>query len=55
MSAPIRHDFSKLRRLPPYVLAEVTQLRHAARSAGEDIVDLGMGNPDLPTPDLVVE
>jgi alanine-synthesizing transaminase len=51
----IRHDFDKLRRLPPYVLAEVTQLRHAARRAGEDIIDLGMGNPDLATPPHVVE
>ncbi len=50
-----RHDFDKLRRLPPYVLAEVTQLRHAARQAGEDVIDLGMGNPDLPTPPHVVE
>ncbi len=51
----IRHDFAKLNRLPPYVLAEVTDLRHAARRAGEDIIDLGMGNPDLPTPPHVVE
>ena len=51
----MRHDFAKLRRLPPYVLAEVTQLKHAARKAGEDIIDLGMGNPDLPTPPHVVE
>ena len=51
----IRHDFDKLKRLPPYVLAEVTQLRHAARRAGEDIIDLGMGNPDLETPSHVVE
>jgi alanine-synthesizing transaminase len=43
-----RHDFHKLNRLPPYVLAEVTDLTHAARRAGEDIIDLGMGNPDLP-------
>jgi len=50
-----RHDFDKLRRLPPYVFAEVTGLRHAARRAGEDVVDLGMGNPDLPTPPHVVE
>ena len=54
MSA-FRHDFDKLKRLPPYVLAEVTQLRHAARQAGEDVIDLGMGNPDLPTPPHVVE
>ena len=55
MSSEFRHDFDKLRRLPPYVLAEVTQLRHAARAAGEDVIDLGMGNPDLPTPPHVVE
>ena len=55
MSSRIRHDFAKLNRLPPYVLAEVTDLRHAARRAGEDIIDLGMGNPDLPTPPHVVE
>ncbi len=55
MSSRFRHDFAKLNRLPPYVLAEVTDLRHAARRAGEDIIDLGMGNPDLPTPPHVVE
>jgi len=51
----IRHDFNKLNRLPPYILSEVTELMRAARRAGEDIVDLGMGNPDLATPDHVVE
>ena len=50
-----RHDFDKLKRLPPYVLAEVTGLRHAARAAGEDVIDLGMGNPDIPTPPHIVE
>jgi len=55
MSQGIRHDFDKLRRLPPYILAEVTDLTRAGRRAGEDIVDLGMGNPDLPTPEHVVE
>ena len=55
MSSRLRHDFAKLNRLPPYILAEVTDLRHAARRAGEDIIDLGMGNPDLPTPPHVVE
>jgi len=50
-----RHDFNKLNRLPPYVLSEVTELTRAARRSGEDIVDLGMGNPDLPTPPHVVE
>ncbi len=51
----MRHDFDKLKRLPPYVLAEVIDLMKAARRNGEDIVDLGMGNPDLATPDHVVE
>ncbi len=50
-----QHDFNKLNRLPPYILAEVTDLMRAARRAGEDIIDLGMGNPDLATPDHVVE
>ena len=50
-----RHDFTKLRRLPPYVLAEVTDLKHEARRRGEDVIDLGMGNPDLPTPPHVVD
>ncbi len=51
----MRHDFHKLRRLPPYILAEVTDLTRLARRAGEDIIDLGMGNPDLPTPPHVVD
>ncbi len=55
MAGRIRHDFHKLNRLPPYVLAEVIDLMKAARRAGEDIIDLGMGNPDMPTPDHVVE
>ncbi len=55
MSEKVRHDFDKLRRLPPYVLSEVIDMMMSARRAGEDIIDLGMGNPDLPTPDHVVE
>lgn len=50
-----RHDFNKLNRLPPYILAEVTDLTRAGRRAGEDIIDLGMGNPDLPTPPHIVD
>jgi alanine-synthesizing transaminase len=53
--APVRHDFHKLNRLPPYVFAEVITLMSAARRKGEDVIDLGMGNPDLPTPRHVVE
>jgi alanine-synthesizing transaminase len=55
MAGRIRHDFHKLNRLPPYVLAEVIDMMMSARRAGEDIIDLGMGNPDLPTPPHVVE
>ncbi len=55
MPRSIRHDFDKLNRLPPYVLAEVIDLMMSARRAGEDIIDLGMGNPDLPTPKHIVD
>ena len=55
MSGPFRHDFDKLNRLPPYILSVVIDLLKSARRAGEDIIDLGMGNPDLPTPPHVVE
>ena len=44
------HDFYKIKRLPPYVFEQVNRLKASARAAGADIVDLGMGNPDLPTP-----
>jgi len=47
-------DFYRIRRLPPYVIAEVNAMRHAARQRGEDIIDLGMGNPDLPPPPHVI-
>lgn len=48
-------EFSRLDRLPPYVFATVNQLKMEARRAGQDIIDLGMGNPDLPTPPHIVE
>ncbi len=48
-------DFYRIKRLPPYVIAEVNAMRAAARAAGEDIIDLGMGNPDLPPPEHVIE
>jgi alanine-synthesizing transaminase len=48
-------DFHRIKRLPPYVFAEVNRLKAAARARGADIVDLGMGNPDLPTPAHIVE
>jgi len=47
-------DFYRIRRLPPYIIAEVNAMRAAARARGEDIIDLGMGNPDLPPPPHVI-
>ena len=47
--------FARLDRLPPYVFATVNQIKMQARREGQDIVDLGMGNPDLSTPDHIVE
>src|SRR5437588_9397218 len=48
-------DFYRIRRLPPYVFEQVNRAKAAARNAGADIIDLGMGNPDLPTPPHVIE
>lgn len=49
------NNFHKIRRLPPYVFEEVNRLKAGARANGADIVDLGMGNPDLPTPQPIVD
>ena len=46
-------DFYRIKRLPPYVFAEVNRLKAAARARGADIIDLGMGNPDLDAPQHV--
>ena len=43
-------EFHRIRRLPPYVFEQVNRAKAAARNAGADIIDLGMGNPDLPAP-----
>ena len=48
-------DFYRIRRLPPYVFEQVNRAKAAARNAGADIIDLGMGNPDLPAPPHVIE
>ncbi|MEE9139321.1 MAG: LL-diaminopimelate aminotransferase [Alphaproteobacteria bacterium] len=48
-------DFYRIKRLPPYVFAEVNAMKAAARAQGEDIIDFGMGNPDSPTPPHIVE
>ncbi|HEY0203978.1 MAG TPA: LL-diaminopimelate aminotransferase [Acetobacteraceae bacterium] len=47
-------EFHRIRRMPPYVFAEVNTAKARARAAGEDIIDLGMGNPDTPTPPHIV-
>jgi alanine-synthesizing transaminase len=48
-------EFYRIRRLPPYVFEQVNRAKAQARNAGADIIDLGMGNPDLPTPPHVIE
>ena len=49
------HQFHKIRRLPPYVFAEVNAMKASARAAGEDIIDFGMGNPDQPPAPHIIE
>lgn len=51
----MEQEFHRIRRLPPYVFAEVNAMKAAARAAGEDIIDFGMGNPDSATPEHIVE
>jgi len=57
--APAKFDMSeefyRMKRLPPYVIAETNAMRATARAAGEDVIDLGMGNPDLPPPPHVID
>ncbi|HEY7242746.1 MAG TPA: LL-diaminopimelate aminotransferase [Xanthobacteraceae bacterium] len=48
-------EFHRIRRLPPYVFEQVNRAKALARNAGADIIDLGMGNPDLPAPAHVIE
>jgi alanine-synthesizing transaminase len=51
----IETEFHRIKRLPPYVFAEVNAMKAQARAAGEDIIDFGMGNPDQPTPQHIVD
>jgi alanine-synthesizing transaminase len=51
----MEREFERIRRLPPYVFAEVNQMKARARTAGRDIIDFGMGNPDSPTPEHIVD
>jgi len=48
-------EFYRIRRLPPYVFAEVNAMKAAARARGEDVIDLGMGNPDAAPPQHVID
>ncbi|HBQ22702.1 MAG TPA: LL-diaminopimelate aminotransferase [Alphaproteobacteria bacterium] len=49
-----QEEFHRIKRLPPYVFEQVNKLKARARAHGEDIIDFGMGNPDMPTPDHIV-
>ncbi len=55
MSTPEMEEFRRIKRLPPYVFNIVGELKAAARARGEDIIDFGMGNPDQPTPQHIVD
>ncbi len=48
-------ELRRIQGLPPYVFAEIDQLKLQARRAGDDVIDLGFGNPDIPSPDVAVE
>lgn len=50
-----REEFYRIQRLPPYVFAEVNKLKAELRADGQDIIDFGFGNPDLPTPKHVID
>ena len=51
----MEEEFYRIKRLPPYVFAEVNALKAKARAAGRDVIDLGMGNPDGATPLHIVQ
>jgi alanine-synthesizing transaminase len=53
--ATMQEEFYRIKRLPPYVFAEVNALKAKARAAGRDVIDLGMGNPDGATPEHIVK
>lgn len=55
MNNNITEEFERIKRLPPYVFSEVNSIKASARHNGKDIIDLGMGNPDSPTPEHIVE
>jgi alanine-synthesizing transaminase len=52
---PSPEEFYRIKRLPPYVFEEVNALKARLRAAGRDVIDFGMGNPDMPTPPHIIE
>mgnify|MGYP000397938542 CR=1 FL=1 len=50
-----KHKFERISRLPTYVFSEINTMKAFERSRGEDVIDFGMGNPDLATPQHIVE
>ncbi len=52
---PSPEEFYRIKRLPPYVFEEVNALKARLRASGRDVIDFGMGNPDMPTPPHIVE
>ena len=50
---PDQH-FTNAEKLPPYIFAQINDLKKIARSKGEDVIDFGIGNPDQPTPNSIV-
>ena len=48
-------DFHRIKRLPPYILEQVNKLKASSRAGGADIIDFGMGNPDMPTPKHIMD
>jgi alanine-synthesizing transaminase len=50
----VNNDFHRIKRLPPYVFEQVNKLKAEARARGDDIIDFGMGNPDMPTPEHII-
>ena len=48
-------EFYRIKRLPPYVFESVNALKASLRAAGRDVIDFGMGNPDMPTPRHIIE
>ena len=51
----MKFQFRRVETLPPYVFAQINELKRELRHAGRDVIDLGFGNPDIPSPEIAVE